>query len=970
MFMLARGFRIAAAALALAGAAVPALAQQTAPSVAPAAQPDTTPWIYRGSDIPRDPQWHFGTLDNGLRYAVRRNGVPPGQVSVRVRIDAGSLMERDSERGFAHLLEHLAFRGSEHVPDGESRRIWQRLGVTFGSDSNASTTFTQTVYQLDLPSADREGLSESLKILAGMMENPTITQDALDAERPVVLAEAREQPGPQVRLEDAMLRLVFAGQPLAERKPIGTTEALTAATPEAVQAFQRRWYRPERAVVVIAGDADPAVLEQLVVEHFADWQGTGPAPETPDFGTPGDGHPVSATLVEPALPTLVSLNVLRPWTVTFDTMRFNQERMVDLVAVRIINRRLESIARSGGSFLAAGANLDDVARSANVTTVQVLPVGDDWERAVREVRGVIADAVATPPTQAEIDREVAEIDAAMRNAIATEPVEPGSQIADTLVEAVDINEAVTNAEGSYTIFRGAVDGGMFTPEAVQTASARVFDGVAMRAILNTRVADDTATTRLAAAVEADVGGGERRDTVGAVDIGDLPALETPGEVVRRTVALDDPTIEQIAFDNGVELLLHQNDSEVNKVYVRVRFGGGINALPADRPAPGWAGEMALMASGIGDFGQEELDALTGDRQIELGFGVGEDAFILAGQTTREDLADQLRLFATKLAAPGWDPNPVERARAVLLAGYAGLSASPDGVLSRDLDSLLHAGDPRWGVPPIEEIEALTPERFRAFWEPLLAQGPIEVLVFGDLESETAIEAVAATFGALAPREAMTQPVPPVRFPEHVATPVVRTHEGQPDQAAAAIAWPTGSGSADIPESRKLEVLAAIFRDRLLEELRSQAGVSYSPNIVSQWPVGLPGGGSLVALGMVPPDKTGFFFTLARGIAADLVARPVEADELQRAIVPLIEGLRRRSTANPFWMALVEGGTRDPARLAAVRSIADDVVGTTPAELQALAAKYLQPSKDWTMVVVPEGSAAAEAAPANAAAVGR
>ncbi|WP_163360505.1 insulinase family protein, partial [Klebsiella aerogenes] len=87
------------------------------------------------------------------RYAVRKNGVPPGQVSVRVRMDVGSLMEQDSERGFAHLLEHLSFRGSVHVPDGESKRIWQRLGVTFGSDSNASTTFTATTYKLDLPMA-------------------------------------------------------------------------------------------------------------------------------------------------------------------------------------------------------------------------------------------------------------------------------------------------------------------------------------------------------------------------------------------------------------------------------------------------------------------------------------------------------------------------------------------------------------------------------------------------------------------------------------------------------------------------------------------------------------------------------------------------------------------------------------------------------------------------------------------------
>src|SRR3546814_4057856 len=100
--------------------------------------------------IPRDTAWQFGVLPNGVRYAVRNNGVPPGQVSIRVRMDVGSMFETDEERGYAHLLEHLTFRGSEHIPDGEAKRIWQRFGVTFGSDSNAQTTPTQTVYQLDL----------------------------------------------------------------------------------------------------------------------------------------------------------------------------------------------------------------------------------------------------------------------------------------------------------------------------------------------------------------------------------------------------------------------------------------------------------------------------------------------------------------------------------------------------------------------------------------------------------------------------------------------------------------------------------------------------------------------------------------------------------------------------------------------------------------------------------------------------
>lgn len=951
---------LAAFALSTLSPALPALAQTAAPAPAatPAPRPVQTaddPWLYKGSDLVHDDAWKFGRLPNGLRYAVRKNGVPPGQVSVRVRIDAGSLMERDSERGFAHLLEHLSFRGSVHVPDGESKRIWQRLGVTFGSDSNASTTFTQTVYKLDLPMATPTGLDESFKILAGMMTGPAITQQALTAERPVVLAEQREQPGPQVRLQQALFSLMFAGQPLAEREPIGTTETLLAATPESVQAFHDRWYRPERAVVIVIGDADPAQMEALVAKYFSDWKGTGPAPDSPDFGKPQEGKPVAASLMEPALQPLTMMAIVRPWTVYADTVIFNQKRMVDMVAIRIINRRLESRARSGGSFIAAGADLSDIARSANVTTVQVLPSGEDWETALRDVRGVIADAQAAPPTQAEIDRELAEIRAQMEQRINTAPVESGISLADDLIQAVDINETVTTPEGSYDIFKGAIAAKMFTPDTVQEASKRVFQGTATRALVNAHTPDPQLVTKVTAALEANVAASGKRKTLGDVSFDQLPKLGPPGKVVSRTPAVADADIEKVVYSNGVTLLMRADSSEVGKVYVNVRFGRGLNALPA-RPSPAWAGEMALAASGVGPFGQEELDAITGSRQIGFAFGIDEDAFKLNGQTNKADLRDQLRLFATKLAAPAWDPNPVLRARAGILSGYAGLSASPDAVLSRDLEKLLHSGDPRFGIPDRKTIEAITPAAFRKLWEPLLATGPIEVEVFGDMDADATVQAVAETFGALKARKPSAALTPEAPFPAHQAKPVIRTHTGKPDQAAAVIAWPTGGGSAGISESRKLEVLAAVFRDRMIDQLRSQAGVSYSPNVASQWPMGMQSGGKIIALGLVPPDKTDFFFQLSRGIAADLVAKPIDLDELERALNPLKQMILRQSSGNMFWMRLVEGGSLDPAILAAVDTLAQDYARVTPAELQALAAKYLRPDKDWTLAVVPEKAA--------------
>ncbi|HKX22736.1 MAG TPA: pitrilysin family protein, partial [Rhizorhapis sp.] len=301
---------------------VPLLAQQVS---SPSA--DKVPWLYKGSDVPVDKAWLFGELENGLRYAVRQNGVPPGQVSIRVRVDAGSLMEEENELGYAHFLEHLTFRGSKYVPDGEAKRVWQRLGATFGSDSNAQTTPTQTVYRLDLPDATSAGLDESMKILAGMITDPTITDASVNAERAVILAERREGYGPQVRVADATRALFFAGQRLATRSPIGTAQTLDQANANGLRAFHDRWYRPENVVISIAGDGDPKLFEQLVRKYFGPWKGDGKGQLIPDFGKPNPSLPVSEVVVEPGLPATLSLGWLRPWALKDDTIVYNRERL-------------------------------------------------------------------------------------------------------------------------------------------------------------------------------------------------------------------------------------------------------------------------------------------------------------------------------------------------------------------------------------------------------------------------------------------------------------------------------------------------------------------------------------------------------------------------------------------------------------------------------------------------------------------
>jgi zinc protease len=288
-----------------------------------------------------------------------------------------------------------------------------------------------------------------------------------------------------------------------------------------------------------------------------------------------------------------------------------------------------------------------------------------------------------------------------------------------------------------------------------------------------------------------------------------------------------------------------------------------------------------------------------------------------------------------------------------------MSRSPDAVLGRDLNWLLRDKDVRFRTPSRAEIDALTPKAFRATWEPLLASGPIDIQIFGQVKADDAIAAVASTFGALAPRP--DKPVPAanriMRFPAHVEQPVILRHEGDKEQAAAVLAWPTSGGFAMQKEARQLEILTQIFNDRLFDKLRSTEGAAYSPNVQNSWPFSYDSGGYILVSSQVRPDRIDYFYKVVKDTAADLVKTPVSADELQRAVLPMQQLLARASTGNAFWMNQMEGATRDARYVQAMRSMADDMLKVTPADIQALAVKYLAPNRSWSAVVLPEGVAA-------------
>ena len=897
---------LAALALAFVATTATALPRLSLPHIERAQPPvDQHPgeWVQAHSDVPPDPAVRFGTLPNGMRYALMHNATPPGQASIRLRFDAGSLMETDAQQGLAHFLEHMAFNGSTHVPEGEMVRILQRLGLAFGADTNASTSFDETVYKLDLPNTHDDTVDASLMLLREAAGELTIDQGAMDRERGVVLSEERTRDSPAYRVLKARLEFLLHGQRLPSRMPIGTVDVISHANRDQIAAFYRNYYRPERAVLVMVGDFDVAAMEAKIRARFSDWHAVGPVGPEPDLGTVQRRGVQTRLMVEPGSPTSLQIAWVTPPDNSLDTRARRRHDLIEQLGLAVLNRRLYTIARAGDPpLIAAAAFAGDQLHTARITTLFVTARPDRWQAALTTAEQEARRAAQFGARQDELDREITELRAAVQLAAAQAATRRTPDLANGLASSVEERQVFNSPADDLASFNDIVR--TLTVQQVSAAMAQAFQGngplVFMSSPTNIEGGEQAVAQVFAASRQAAVTAPAALATV----TWPYESFGTPGTVA-ETREISDLETTFVRFANGVRLTVRPTRFRDNQILVKVRVGTGLLSLPRDRQNMNWAGS-ALLEGGLGRISANDLEQVLASRVIGAQYSAEDDAFVLSGATQRDDLDVEMQLLAAYVSDPGWRPEAFQRLLnygATLQDQY---ESTDGGVLGRDLSGLMHSGDRRWTFPSRQEMAGETLADLRAQIGPALANGPVEIVIVGDVTVEQATRLAAATFGALPTRQEPTAPTPPpasavgVAFPAPVAQPVVLTHHGRADQAIGYMAWPAPDFFANPQQARDISILGRVLQLRLLDVLREQEGATYSPSTNNTASFVFSGYGYLSASVEMPPARMDGFFADVQRIAADLRDHEVTADELNRAKNPLLQDLDRARNTNEYW----------------------------------------------------------------------
>ncbi len=942
-----------AALLALAGCAAPGVRPTSTGNVAAAPFP-----VLATSDVPVDPGYRFGGLANGMRYVVRANAAPRQTVLVRMEVAAGSLDEAESERGYAHFVEHMAFNGSTNIPEGEMIRLLERDGLAFGADTNASTSFERTIYSLNLPRNDPALLGTALRIMRETASELTFAPAAVARERGVVLSEKRDRNGFQQRNYEDQVAFTSPGARFTQRLPIGAEAALNAASADTLRAFWRRNYVPARTSLVVIGDFDAAAVETAITAQFDSWQ-PAPSPAQPGAGPLDPRRAARSDIyLDPALSERVTVSRGGRWLDERDTVAVRQENLLRQVGYAIVNRRFTRLSRLPDPvFRDAGFGTGAVFKAGRSTNLIVDTADGKWRRGLTTVAAEYRRALDHGFTEAEVAEQVAAIRTANQDAAAAADTRNHYALLGAVFALLHDDRVPATPQSSLARLEAFIPS--ITPGRVLAALKR--EALPLdRPLL--RFQGRKAPTGGAAALRAAWDEGLRQQQAGpaAAVLGTFGYTEfgVPGTVTadRREPLLG---IREVQFANGVRLNLKRTALETGRIHVALNLDGG--KMLAGRADP-LATELVsvLAAGGLGKHTQDDLQTLLAGRTVSGRLASGSETFTAGAVTTPRDLELQLQLLAALITDPGYRAEGEVPYRQGINNYFAQLKSTPNGALAGAIGGILSDNDPRFTLQPQEAYRILDFARLRRTIGDRLAHGAIELALVGDVDEDAAIALVACTFGALPARESVFGAYTAQRkraFAAQGGLHVLR-HSGPADQTLIRLTWPTRD-DRDLREDLTLALLGRVLQSTLTDTLREALGAAYSPRASSDTAHAWTGYGTMAVTAQVNPAKLADARASLAATVGMLRETPVGADDLLRGRQPLGEFFDSRLKTNYGWIGLAARAQTEPGEIADALSARQVLDTLTSEDIQAAARRYLVDARMVEILVLPDGMTAPE-----------
>jgi zinc protease len=949
-----RSFSSSAFALvagALLASATPAAAQEAAVAEeAPAGLDLATP-------SPVNPALVTGELDNGLRYVIQQHGNPEDHVNVWLHVHSGSLNETDPQRGIAHYLEHMAFNGSENFPPGTVVKFFESLGLSFGRDQNAFTSFDQTTYQLDLPETTDEMLERGMLFMSDVAFRLLLREEEIESERGIIVEEKRARSGAGQRVQFALLKELAPESTFGERLPIGTDETLQSVMKPDFVAYYSKWYVPSNMTVIVVGDIAPERVVPAIEKHF----GEAPKADRPEPLPVGvkDASESRAVIVtdadlQTATVTIVKVGPARPASLTIGDYRRD---LIEYMSSWIINRRLSTLIAEGKApFLSASAGAGQSANVLRTSQARATGKPEAWKDMLEALAVEVQRARLHGFTEQELADARSAIDALLDQAVETESTRPARAVLNGINRAVTSGEPMMSAAQEKEIATELMQG--ITVDEVGAAFAASFD-IPHPLFQLTMPEGDGVPSREdllkagTAAMDVKPEAAEQAERASAL----METIPAPGAIAEQT-RHESSGVTSIWFENGVRMHHRFMDKRKESASIAITLPGGEIQETAENRGITAVATLAFNRAATSNLSSTQIRDLMTGKTVGVGGGAGPDSLSLSCGGNPDDLETGMQLVHLLLTDPVIEEAAFDQWKQAQLQGIAGRKVNPGGVMAEAfMDAMYPEGEMRTRPLEAAHVKALDRDAAQAWLKGIIATAPIEVSVVGDISLEQATQLVGTYLASLPKRERIhTNLFADLRKIERPTGPirVSRTVETTTPQAMV-IGGFYGVDRTNIKDLRPMFMASRILSTRMIDTIREEKRLVYSIGASSGPAVTYPGFGFFAAQAPTDPAKAEELVAALDETWDEFAKGGPTEEEMEKARAQMDNMLSTSFDQPNFWIGRLASHDYRGNDLDTVMEMEEAYQAITAQEVQETFARYAVPENRFSVVVTPAGA---------------
>ena len=669
--------------------------------------------------IPVDKNVRIGHLDNGLTYYIRHNNLPEHVASFYIAQKVGSINENEDQRGLAHLLEHLAFNGSEHFQGNSLQEYLQSIGVEYGRNLNAYTSIEKTVYYFtDVPTTRTSAVDSCMLILKDWSNGISLTKEAINSERDVVHNEYRMRMVGQQRILERALPKLYPNCKYGVRMPIGLMSVIDGCDPETLRAYFRKWYRPDNQAVIIVGDIDVDHVEAQIKKLFGGIKVPADAAKIIPVEVP-DNDQAIYVVDKDKEQQMDLLQIFMKHDATPDSLKNGVDYLLkgymDNLFASMINARFsEKSQEPTCPYLQAGCNIGDYLLSSTKAALSTYAaakqgqVKEAYAAVMRELKRVRDFGF----TATEYQRAKDEFMSRMEKAYSNRDKMKNEQFTTQYVDHFTGNEPIPSVEDEYQIYQ------MLVPHIPVTA----INQYAKQLVCD----NDTNLVTLAMMREAEgvvyPTEQELADIVKQVRSEKLEAyvdnvkqepliaqLPKAGKI-KSTIEDKKLGFKTLTLSNGAKVVLKKTDFKNDEIKFSATANVGYSAFNKADNIQAFMGSMLLNASGLGKFSSNDLEKALAGKQASVAYSFTPFKHGLEGNSTPKDIETLMQLIYLKMTALSKDEKSANNLISTIKTALANQSKNPQMVYQDSLQSTIYMGNKLARIPSSAEVEAVSYDR--------------------------------------------------------------------------------------------------------------------------------------------------------------------------------------------------------------------------------------------------------------------